>query len=135
MEEKSNVVIFLDDGDQPLGIFSSPVNFELDTTKLKDGEHMLRILSKDPAGKEGVRNIPFTVRNGPDISVEGIRSNDTVDGIIPLMISAYGQGDQKMFLIEGSETPRSIPGWVWIVQLLFVGWAIYYLITTWLPGT
>ena len=135
MEEKSTVVIFLDDGDQPLGIFSSPVNFELDTTKLKDGEHMLRILSKDPAGKEGVRNIPFTVRNGPDISVEGIRSNDTVDGIIPLMISAYGQGDQKMFLIEGSETPRSIPGWVWIVQLLFVGWAIYYLITTWLPGT
>jgi len=135
MEEKSNVVIFLDDGDQPLGIFSSPVNFELDTTKLKDGEHMLRILSKDPAGKEGVRNIPFSVRNGPDISVEGIRSNDTVDGIIPLMISAYGQGDQKMFLIEGSETPRSIPGWVWIVQLLFVGWAIYYLITTWLPGT
>ena len=135
MEEKSNVVIFLDDGDQPLGIFSSPVNFELDTTKLKDGEHMLRIVSKDPAGKEGVRNIPFTVRNGPDISVEGIRSNDTVDGIIPLMISAYGQGDQKMFLIEGSETPRSIPGWVWIVQLLFVGWAIYYLITTWLPGT
>ena len=134
MEDKSSVVIFLDEGDQPIGIFSSPVNFELDTTKLKDGEHVLRIVSKDPAGKEGLRSIPFIVRNGPDISIEGMKSNDTVDGIIPLMISAYGQGDQKMFLIEGSETPRSIPGWVWIVQLLFVGWAIYYLITTWLPG-
>lgn len=134
MEDKSSVVIFIDDGEQPIGIFSSPVNFELDTTKLADGDHVLRIMSKDPSGKEGMRKIPFKVRNGPDISIEGIKSNETVDGVIPLMISAYGKGDQKTFLIEGSETPRSIPGWVWILQLLFGGWAIYYIITTWLPG-
>jgi len=135
MEDKSSVVLFLDDGEQPIGTFSSPVNFELDTTKLTDGDHVMLIKSKDPSGKMGLRKVPFKVRNGPEISIEGLKNKETVDGIIPLMISAYGKGDQKIFLIEGSETPRSIPGWVWIVQLLFVGWAIYYSITTWLPGT
>lgn len=134
MEDKSSVVIFIDDEDQPIGQFSSPVNFELDSTKLADGEHVLKIISRDPSGKEGVRRIPFKVRNGPDISIEGIKDNEVIDGIIPLMVSAYGKGDQKVFLIEGSETPRSVPGWLWIIYLLFGGWAIYYIITQWVPG-
>lgn len=134
MEDKSSVVIFIDDEDQPIGQFSSPVNFELDSTKLADGEHVLKIISRDPSGKEGIRRIPFKVRNGPDISIEGIKDNEIIDGIIPLMVSAYGKGDQKVFLIEGSETPRSVPGWLWIIYLLFGGWAIYYVITQWVPG-
>lgn len=134
MEDKSSVVIFIDDEDQPVGQFSSPVNFELDSTKLADGEHVLKIISRDPSGKEGIRRIPFKVRNGPDISIEGIKDNEIIDGIIPLMVSAYGKGDQKVFLIEGSETPRSVPGWLWIIYLLFGGWAIYYIITQWVPG-
>lgn len=134
MEDKSSVVIFIDDEDQPVGQFSSPVNFELDSTKLADGEHVLKIISRDPSGKEGVRRIPFKVRNGPDISIEGIKDNEIIDGIIPLMVSAYGKGDQKVFLIEGSETPRSVPGWLWIIYLLFGGWAMYYIITQWVPG-
>lgn len=133
MEEKSSVVIFIDDGEQPLGVFTSPVNFELDTTRLRDGEHVLRIFSKDPSGKEGIRIVPFKVRNGPDISVDGLKNNEVVDGIIPLTVSAYGKGDQKIFLIEGSETPRSIPIWVWILSLLFIGWGLFYLITQWKP--
>lgn len=129
MEEKSSVAIFIDEEPQPLGTFKSPINFELDTRKLVDGEHVLRIVSQDPAGREGMRKIPFIVRNGPDISVEGLTENEVVDGVLPIMISAYGKGDQKIFLIEGSETPRSIPNWVWITHLIFGGWAIYYLIT------
>ena len=129
MDDKSSVIIFIDDEQQPVGSFKSPINFELDTRKLTDGEHFLRVVSKDPSGKEGVRKIPFIVRNGPDITVEGIKENEVVDGVLPIMISAYGKGDQKVFLIEGSETPRSIPGWVWIVHILFGGWAIYYLVT------
>ena len=46
-----------------------------------------------------------------------------VDGVLPLMINAYGKGDQKKFLIEGSETPQSIPSWVWILIIGIVGWA------------
>ena len=129
MEDRSSIIIFIDDDPQPVGSFRSPINFELDTRKLVDGEHFLRVISKDPQGKEGIRKIPFTVRNGPDISIEGLRENQVVDGVIPVMINAYGKGDQKVFLIEGSEVPRSIPGWVWIGHILFGGWAIYYLIT------
>lgn len=129
MEDKSAILIFLDEAPQPLGAFKSPIHFELDTRKLADGEHLLRIVSQDPAGKEGVRRIPFVVRNGPDITVEGLSDDEVVDGVVPIMISAYGKGDQKIFLIESSETPRSIPNWVWVTHILFGGWAIYYLIT------
>jgi hypothetical protein len=46
------------------------------------------------------------------------------------MINAYGKGDQKRFLIDGSETPRSIPSWLWALIILFFGWSAYYLITS-----
>ena len=127
MEDKSKIVVFIDDEEQPVAAFTSPVNFELDTRKLVDGKHTLKIVSKDPSGKEGIRLIPFEVRNGPAIDVEGIRENAVVDGVLPIMINAYGKGDQKMFLIEGSETPKSIPSWVWILIIGFAGWALYYL--------
>jgi hypothetical protein len=45
------------------------------------------------------------------------------------MINAYGKGDQKYFLIEGSETPQSIPAWVWILIIGFTGWALFYLVS------
>ncbi|MEO8406654.1 MAG: cytochrome C, partial [Chitinophagaceae bacterium] len=102
--------------------------FDLDTGKLVDGSHTLKIISKDPTGKEGIRLIPFEVRNGPAISIEGIKENAIVDGILPIMINAYGKGDQKKFLIEGSETPQSIPAWVWILIIGIGGWVTYYLI-------
>lgn len=129
MEDKSSIFIFIDNETQPVASFRSPINFELDTRKLVDGEHVLRIVSKDPSGREGIRKVPFTVRNGPDISIEGLKENEVVDGVLPIMISAYGKGDQKVFLIEGSETPRSIPSWVWLLHIVFGGWAMYYLIT------
>jgi hypothetical protein len=131
MTQKSKVLVFIDDISQPLGGFHAPVQFDLDTRKLVDGPHVLKVVSKDPTGKEGVALIPFTVRNGPAISIEGLRNNDIVDGVLPLMINAYGKGDQKSFLIEGSETPRSIPSWIWALVLTFAGWAAYYFITTW----
>jgi len=129
MEDKSTIIIFIDDEPKPIASFISPVHFELDTRKLVDGNHTLKIISKDPTGKEGIRLIPFQVRNGPAIAIEGIKENAVVDGVLPLMINAYGKGDQTKFLIEGSETPQSIPSWVWILIIGIGGWAIYYLIT------
>ncbi|MBX2923135.1 MAG: cytochrome C [Chitinophagaceae bacterium] len=127
MNDKSTILIFVDNDSRPIAEVLAPVSFELDTRKLTDGAHVLRIVSKDPSGKEGIRKIPFVVRNGPAIAIEGIRENDVVDGVIPLMINAYGKGDQKSFLIKGSETPQSIPAWVWILIVAFVGWSMYYL--------
>jgi len=128
MATQSKVIIFIDDELQPYGEYMAPINFELDTRKLVDGDHVLKIVSKDPLGKEGIRKIPFVVRNGPSVAVEGINEHDVVDGILPIMINAYSKGDQKMFLIEGSETPRSIPAWVWALIIGFAGWAIYYAV-------
>lgn len=130
MNNNSTVIIFIDEDVKPYGEFSVPINFELDTRKLVDGPHTLRIVSKDPLGKEGIRTIPFTVRNGPAIAIEGIAEDEVVDGVIPLMINAYGKGDQKRFLIEGSETPHSIPAWLWAIIIGFSGWAIYYAVTS-----
>ncbi len=129
MKDKSTIFIFLDDEQKPIAEFVSPVNFELDTRKMVDGKHTLKIVSKDPTGKEGLRIVPFEVRNGPSIAIDGIKENAVVDGVLPLMINAYSKGDQKTFLIEGSETPQSIPSWVWILIIGFVGWVLYYLIT------
>ena len=129
MEDKSTIFIFLDEESKPIAEFISPVNFELDTHKMVDGHHTLKIVSKDPTGKEGIRIVSFEVRNGPAIAIEGIKENAVVDGILPLMINAYGKGDQKKFLIQGSETPQSIPSWVWILIIGFAGWVLYYLIT------
>ncbi len=129
MIDKSSIFIFLDDEQKPIAKFVSPVNFELDTRKMVDGNHILKIVSKDPTGKEGLRIIPFEVRNGPSIAIEGIKENAVVDGVLPLMINAYSKGDQKTFLIAGSETPQAIPSWVWILIIGFAGWLLYYLIT------
>ncbi len=128
MSEKSKVYIFIDDDTVPVAEVFTPVSFELDTHKLVDGPHHLRIVGKDPSGKEGVRVIPFEVRNGPAIDIVGIKKDAVVDGRVPIMINAYGKGNQSLFLIEGSETPQGIPWWVWLLIIGFAGWALYYFI-------
>ena len=135
MATKSSIIIFLDGETKPYGEFDAPINFELDTTKLVDGDHVLKIVSKNPDGKEGIRHIPFNVRNGPSIAIEGIKENDIVDGIIPIMINAYSKGNQKQFLIEGSETPQSTPAWFWAIIIGFIGFAIYYFTVAMIKGS
>lgn len=127
-EDKSKIALFIDDEPQPIKILDTPVHFELNTLKLTDGEHTLKIVSQSPTGREGIQKIKFIVRNGPAISVEGLSNNSVVDGVIPLMINAYDKGNQKDFIIEGSESPKSIPSWLWIILIAFVGWAIYYMV-------
>jgi hypothetical protein len=128
-EDKSKISLFVDDEIHPIAELFAPVQFELDTRKLTDGEHTLKIVSKSTTGREGIRKIKFIVRNGPAISVEGISENAILDGTIPLMINAYDKGNQKKFIIEGSETPQTIPSWLLILLIGFVGWAAYYIIT------
>lgn len=130
MEDKSMVTLFIDEDPQPIGTFPAPVSFDLDTKKLTDGKHVLKVVSKDHKGKEGIKTIPFIVRNGPAIAVEGIRKDEVVDGILPLMINAYSKGDQKTFLLHGSETPKSIPFWIIVLLIAFAAWAVYYHITS-----
>ena len=125
---KSKIIMFVDDDVQPIAELTAPVQFELDTRKLTDGEHTLKLVGKSPTGKEGARKIKFIVRNGPAIAIEGISENAIVDGTIPLMVNAYDKGNQDKFIIEGSETPQSIASWLWILLVTFLGWAAFYII-------
>ncbi len=52
MSTRSKVILFIDDDPRPVGEFETPVRFDLDTHRLTDGEHVLKIVSKDPTGKE-----------------------------------------------------------------------------------
>lgn len=130
MKNQSFVTLFIDDDPQPVGEFPAPVTFDLDTRKLVDGQHILKIVSKDTRGKEGVKTIPFVVRNGPAIAIEGIKKDEVVEGVLPLMINAYSKGDQKTFMLHGSETPHSIPWWVVVCIILFIAWTGYFVITS-----
>lgn len=126
MEQKNKVFLFIDEEEKPLAVLETPVRFELDTQRLSDGAHVLKIVSQDLDGKEGIRFIPFTVKNGPSIEVEGIKEQAVVDGVVDIMINAYGKANPKTFLITGSETPQSIPYWVWITIIVVVAWGMYY---------
>ncbi len=128
-KDRSSVFLFLDDEVKPLAELETPIVFDLDTSKLTDGQHTLKIVSKSPTGREGIRNINFVVKNGPSISVEGLADDAIIDGIVPLMINAYDKGNEKSFIIEGSETPQTVPVWMWVIIALFAGWAAYYGIT------
>lgn len=130
MENISFITLFIDDDPQPIGTFPAPISFDLDTKKLTDGKHVLKVVSKDHNGKEGIKTIPFIVRNGPAIAIEGIKKDQVVDGVLPLMINAYSKGDQKTFIIHGSETPQSIPFWIIILLVAFTAWSVFYLITS-----
>jgi hypothetical protein len=130
MEDRNKVILFLDNETQPIAELNTPIKFELDTRKIPDGEHKLRIVSKSHTGKEGIKEIPFTVRNGPAIAIEGLKPNDVVDGVLPIMINSYDKGRSKQFIITGSETPQTIPTWIWILIILFFGWAGYYVIAS-----
>lgn len=128
-EEKSKVFLFIDEDLQPIAELITPVQFQLDTRKLTDGEHILKIISKSHTGREGIKKMKFIVRNGPAIAIEGLRENEVIDGVLPIMINAYDKGNQKKFIITGSETPQSVPSWLWILLVAFLGWAIYYSIS------
>ncbi|MBV8327718.1 cytochrome C [Chryseobacterium sp.] len=127
---KHNAAVFLyiDEEPDPVAELQTPVVFNLDTTKLTDGEHTLKIVSKF-GNKEGLKFVRFTVRNGPIIHLEGLTDEETVNGILPLMLNAYDTGKNQSFIIKGSENPRTIPVWIWIIALIFVAWGAFYLVS------
>ena len=55
MLNQTSVFIYLDEEIKPIGEYKVPINFELDTTKIVDGDHILKIVSKNNHGKEGIR--------------------------------------------------------------------------------
>lgn len=132
-EDKRIVKVFLDDEQKPFAEFAPPVKFVLDTTKIPDGKHRLKIVAKSSSGVEGVRMVPFEVRNGPAISILGLKDNEIIDTQTPITINAYGSETNDSFVIRGSETPKAIPAWVWALLIAFIAFGIFYFIMYWTP--
>ena len=127
------VEVFLDDSPEPLATLRPPATFELDTTKIEDGPHRLRIRAIDKSGIPGIRTIDFTVRNGPGIAIEGIRPGDMVEGKIAVLINAYAGGHEDNFEPGRAETPAPVPTWAWVFFLGIVAWAMWYAASAWRP--
>ena len=47
MSEKSKVLVFIDDVVQPVAEFEVPIQFQLDTRRLVDGKHTMKIIGTD----------------------------------------------------------------------------------------
>lgn len=133
MAVERSIKLFLDEEPAPFAEFAPPVKFLFDTTKLPDGPHTLRIVARSTKGVEGVRTIPFEVRNGPAITVLGLKPGEVVDDRIPITINAYGSERSDVFMITGSETPKAIPSWVWAMVIAFIGFAAFYFTLYWEP--
>jgi hypothetical protein len=133
MAVERSVKLFLDDEPVPFAEYAPPVKFLFDTTKLPDGPHTLRIVARSTNGVEGVRTIPFEVRNGPSITVLGLKPGEVVDDRIPITVNAYGSERSDVFMITGSETPKAIPSWVWAMVIGFIGFAAFYFTLYWEP--
>src|SRR5699024_6019417 len=85
----------------------------------------------DANGHEGVRTIPFEVRNGPGIDVEGLQDNDTLDGKVPILLIAYGGASEPLWEPARAETPAPVPTWAWVLLLVVVAWSTFYIAQQW----
>ncbi len=119
--------IFVDDEPEPRSTLDPPAPFELDTTSLADGPHVLRVQAVEDNGTTGVHDIPFTVRNGPGIAVVGLAEDEVVQGRIPLLVNAYASRAGDVFEPARAETPAPVPTWAWILCLLVAAWGMWYV--------
>lgn len=130
----SRVEIYLDGAREPIGIYQPPARFHLDTEALDDGPHELRIVATDRSGHRGVRVVPFEVRNGPGIAVDGLKRGDVVEGQLDLLVNAYGGAHEENWEPARAETPAPIPTWAWVLFLGAVAWSMFYAARTWSPS-
>ncbi len=119
-----SLTVFLDDAVEPLATYKPPASFQLDTTTMPDGEHVLRIQAVDALGNVGVRRIPFTVANGPGITVTGLRAGSHIRGTVTLNVNAFG-ADEPFDPVR-AESGGPVPVWTWVLFVVIGMWATWY---------
>jgi mono/diheme cytochrome c family protein len=123
-DEAASVTIYLDDAKEPLAVFRPPAQASVDTTALPDGDHVLHLHAVDATGVIGVRHIPFVVRNGPYISVSGIKPGETASGRLDLRVNAFSSGEH--FDPVAAESRRPAPTITWVGLSIFLAWSLWY---------
>jgi cytochrome c oxidase subunit 2 len=127
------VRIFLDGATTPIAEYAPPAVFELDTERLADGAHTLRIEAVGNGGLRSVREIPFEVRNGPGIAVAGLQAGQVIRGTRRIIVNAYAGGRVEAWEPIRAETPAPIPTWAWVLCVVVVAWGMFYVAREWLP--
>jgi mono/diheme cytochrome c family protein len=130
-EDTNKIHVYLDGQEEPIVSYRPPVRFELDTTRLADGPHTLKVVASDSTGHRGVRTIKFDVRNGPGIDVEGLQDNDILDGKVPILLNAYGGANEPLWEPARAETPAPVPTWAWVLLLVIAAWSSFYIAQQW----
>ncbi len=118
--------VFVDDERGPRASFEPPGQFELDTSDLADGPHVLHVRASGAEGSAGNQEIPFVVRNGPGIAVVGLRKQEVVRGRVPILVNAYESRPGDVFEPGRVETPAPIPTWTWVLALVVMTWTLWY---------
>jgi mono/diheme cytochrome c family protein len=121
------IEVFVDDERGPRASFEPPGQFELNTSDLADGPHVLRVRASGGEGSAGNQEIPFVVRNGPGIAVVGLRKQEVVRGRVPILVNAYESRPGDVFEPGRVETPAPIPTWTWVLALVVMTWAMWYV--------
>jgi len=119
-----SISIFLDDAVDPISSYKPPARFQLDTTQLRDGDHVLRFQAVDALGQIGVRRIPFTVANGPGITVTGLRAGAHVRGTVEIDVNAFSSDEP--FDAVRAESSGPVPVWTWVLITVIAAWAAWY---------
>ncbi len=115
--------MYLDGAQEPLGVLKEPpYRLRLDTKKLPDGEHTLRVVTHFRGGGQEIREIPFTVNNYPDVLVLGVDEGGEVAGEVELRL-AVGEPELPV------EPVRFNPLWYAVAFLVVLGgvWSYFAL--------
>ena len=120
--------VYVDDKTDPVTeLPDSSGRLMLDTTALPDGPHRLRIETRENGSVTGLREIPFTVRNGPGIAVAGLTDRDEVRGRVGLVVSATNAGIDGHLDVHGLEVHRGLPFWMGVAAVVVVSLCALYL--------
>jgi mono/diheme cytochrome c family protein len=117
------IEVYLDGTEEPLAVLREPpYRLKLDTRKIPDGEHTLKVVTHFRGGGQEIREIPFTVNNYPDVLVVGLDEGGEVAGEVELRL-AVGEPELPV------EPVRFNPIWYAVALVVVLGgiWAYFAL--------
>jgi mono/diheme cytochrome c family protein len=120
----AEIALFLDDEIVPFARYRPPATVTLDTTKMEDGEHSLRLRAVDSMGNVSSRRIHFSVNNGPGITVTGLREGSQISGQVELNVNVFGANEP--FDPVRAESSAPVPVWTWVMTAIIGVWAAWY---------
>ncbi|HKI56780.1 MAG TPA: cytochrome c [Trueperaceae bacterium] len=120
------VEIYLDDATEAVRVLSAPpFRFQLDSSALEQGEHILRLVRVDAAGGRRERRIPFNVQHEPAVEVVGLEAGATVTGRIDVDVAVPAAAAPPRVRPKGPSL------WLYIVSTVVVLggiWAFFMLV-------